>query len=148
MDENFNYTLAAIAATIVVSWVCWWLWGAQDYWSSVVERLRVQSLDLVEEEDEESVPLNKSDPNRITRMAVAHMRTELGLLNDTQANRMVASEVVRKYMKNHGMRPSHIAHQFPTAVEVYFLRSSRDEELRMMRRSAGYRKYQRTGGSI
>jgi hypothetical protein len=140
--------LAALTTAVVVLWVCWKLWGGRDFWSAEVERLRTETLDFVECEDEDHTPLDKSHSGRIIRLAVAHMRTELGLLNDTTANRMVASEVVRKYMKNHGMRPSHISYQFPTAVEAYFLRSSRDEQLRMMRQSAAYRRYQRTGGAI
>jgi hypothetical protein len=105
--------------------------------------MRVDGLDAIDIDDD--LPVEQSSPSRIIRLGLAHARTELGLLNDTAANRMVVSDCVRKYMKNVGMRPTHISMQFPTVVELYFLRSSRDEELRLMRRSAGYQRYRRTG---
>lgn len=72
---------------------------------------------------------------RIARMAVAHARTELGLLTPSGANRKVVSDVVRKYMKNRNMRPSHISKYFMTAVELYFFASEDDKSLERVRKT-------------
>lgn len=128
-------------AMVVLAVVVWWL-RRGDIYSQSVEWWRVTTLDY--EDDDDQTPLPQAGRQRIVRAAVAYARAELGLLGDTGANRMVVSNVIRKFMKEHGMRPSHISHSFMLAVDMYFLRSTGDEELRLMRRSAGYQKYRRT----
>jgi hypothetical protein len=70
---------------------------------------------------------------------------EMGCLVDNRANRMVVSDVVRRFMKNHGVRPSHIASQFPVAVEMYFLVSPVDIHMDQIRKSSFASKHRRTG---
>ena len=133
--------ITGIITVLVVSAVIWKLLQTTDPYSSVVAHWRFNALDVIDEDD---TPVDGKDVTRLVRIAVAHARVELGLLSNTPANVMVVSDVIRKFMKNHGLRPTHISAHFPTAVRVYFLRSSMDDELHNMCRSAAYQKYART----
>jgi hypothetical protein len=56
--------------------------------------------------------------------AINHARTKVGEMRDTTVNRLVASEVIRKFMSETlGMRPSHVARFAPVAIEMYFVPS-------------------------
>jgi len=96
-------------------------------------------------EDDDAVDPKTIGKQRITRLAVAHARTQLGLLSDTEANRRVVSETVRKFMREHGMRPTHISAWFSQAVEVYFLMSVDDRELSELRDTKFFRAWRRPG---
>lgn len=102
------------------------------------KRLHKECLgDQLYENDEfpDVAVIDRTTGTRIARMAVAHARTELGLLSPSAANRKVVSDVVRKYMKNHNMRPSHISKYFMIAVELYFFASKEDKALERMRKT-------------
>jgi len=133
--------LVVVVAILIYRW-----WGQRDIYSTAAEWWRVATLDV--DDDEDTTPLPQAGRLRVVRAAVSHARTELGLLGDTAANRMVVSSIVRKFMKEHGMRPSHISSQFQLAVDMYFLRSTGDEELRLIRNSRGYQKYRRTTNNV
>jgi len=137
--------MGLVAALVVIAATTWW-YLRRDVYSESAEWWRQTVLDY--EENDPDAPLETGNRSQITIRAVAHARTELGLLGDSLANRLVVSDVVRKFMKNHGMRPTHISAMFQLAVEVYFLRSTGDEELRLMRNSRGYQKYRRTTNNL
>lgn len=65
-------------------------------------------------------------PARIVAQAAAHVRAKRGLLKETPANRLLVDRDVRYYMKDRKMRPSHIAHFHPLAVELYFIPTDSD----------------------
>lgn len=110
----------------------------------MAEQLRVSALDTVDESDD---PLVATNTTRIIHLAVAHARSELGLLTYSAANVLVVSDTIRKFLRGHGLRPSHISMHFNTAVKVYFLRSTYDQELELMSNSRMYKKYLRTNRS-
>lgn len=120
-----------------------WLISRDDYYSRIAKQFRSEYLDQVEDDDSFGVVVSST---RIARLAVAHARTELGLLTDNPANRLVVSDVVRRYLKERGLRPTHISQHFPVCVEVYFMRSSHDEFVRKVRDSTFARRVRRRGG--
>jgi hypothetical protein len=99
--------------------------------------------DSVSDDDED---VAKATPSRLIRITVDHVRCEVGLLDDNKANRIVVGDVVRKFMKNRGVRPSHISRQYPYAVEGYFLHSAEDLLLSEARRSSFATRWRRSGG--
>jgi hypothetical protein len=147
-SQTIDYTsvVLVISGLVFVSLLTWWLWPREDTWSRVVRYWRDEYLDQYSDaEDPGQLP--NLGQSAIVRLAVAHLRTELGCLTDSSANRMVVSDVVRRFMKNHGMRPTHISYYFAICVDVYSLQSTADEQLTLIRKSAAYRKLRRTGGT-
>jgi len=53
-------------------------------------------------------------------------KAKFGLVPDTPPNREMLSDHIRKLMVEHGLRPSHIAQQFPIAVALALLPSQTD----------------------
>lgn len=95
---------------------------------------------------EETIEEAKNNPVRIARLTVAFLRAEHGLLRDNVANRMVISTAARRYMKERGMRPTHISQFFQVAVDAYMMDSVNDEWLRKVRSSRRGRQLRRLGG--
>jgi len=98
------------------------------------------------------IPDDEPDPGpgvarcKIIRHCIAHLRTELGLLSHTPANIKVVSDMSRKYLKERGLRPTHISRLFPEATELYFLASPEDRELQAARNSRYARTWRRGAG--
>jgi hypothetical protein len=59
--------------------------------------------------------------------AAAVAKAKLGLLEDTRANRLIVDSEIRKWMRDLGMRPTHIVRYAPLAVEVTLIAT--DEEI-------------------
>lgn len=119
-------------------------------WNFEAERKvrRVWKTTHVDRDDEDDdCVVSTSGSSRITRITVDYVRCEVGLLSDTKANRIVVSELVRKFLKNRGVRPSHISRLFLTIVEAYFLMSPDDLLVIEMRRTSFAGKWRR-GGEI
>jgi len=120
-------------------------------WNYEVER-RVQKLwkqaYCEQDSDDDEASLAGLRPSRITRIAVAFLRSELGGLTDTTANRIVVSDKLRKFMLDRNMRRSDISRVFPQVVEMYFIKSPEDISAMEMRRSAFARKYGRRGANL
>lgn len=53
-------------------------------------------------------------------------KAKFGTLQDTPPNREMLSDYVRKQMVEHGLRPTHIAQQYPLAVALALLPSQTD----------------------
>lgn len=58
--------------------------------------------------------------------AALSAKAKFGLVDDTPPNREMLSDHIRKLMVEHGLRPSHIAQQFPVAVALALLPSQAD----------------------
>lgn len=63
----------------------------------------------------------------VTKAAIA-LKEKFGLVNDSEANRLMGSKWVRKWMIDKGMRPSHVVSSYLSAVEVW-LTASADEAI-------------------
>jgi len=148
IKDYLSKILFGVTITLVVAVMVWLYRWFNDPYSQTAAYWRTTLLDQYPDDDEDVAANAVSNQPRFIRMTIAHMRTELGLLADNAANRMVASKVARDYMKNHGVRPSHISQQFPLAVQFYFIRSSQDELLVRVGQSRGYKKYQRLANTI
>jgi len=48
-------------------------------------------------------------------------KAKVGLLANNRANELVYARLCREFMQEHGVRPSHIAHQVPLAVAACFI---------------------------
>lgn len=97
--------------------------------------------------DDDGVDLAKCSMSRLIRISVDQARCDVGLLSDNKANRIVVGEVIRKFMKNRGVRPSHISRQYPLAVEAYFLNSETDALVAGIRDTTLYQMWGRRGGN-
>jgi hypothetical protein len=54
-------------------------------------------------------------------IAVQEARCRLGICNDNKANRLMIGKFIRDWMRERGMRPSHIAKYSVIALECYFV---------------------------
>jgi hypothetical protein len=68
----------------------------------------------------------------ITRAALA-LKNQFGLLDDNEANRLMGSKWVRKWMAERGMRPSHIVSSYLAAVETWLTATSDEQAGLQMR---------------
>lgn len=73
---------------------------------------------------------------RIARAAAMEVKAKVGLLKDTEANNLVAGRIIRDYLKERGLRPSHIAQIAPIATVLALMPMRADVEARKMRATA------------
>lgn len=55
------------------------------------------------------------------------VKAEVGLLKLTAANKLVVQRLARDAMKEHGLRPTHIARLLPLVVAASFMRTDEDD---------------------
>lgn len=67
-------------------------------------------------------------PTAFRKWVVANIRADEGTPAMTEANRLVIGDIVRKFLKNHRVRPSHIAMHAPIIVAMLFIKSDADLE--------------------
>lgn len=102
-------------------------------------------LGLVNEGGSDGVVLG-GFPGIVHRAAV-FAKVTFGLLDDTEANRRLLSDEIRKWMMVEvKMRPAHVAQYWPMAVELALLPGEAELMARRVRKSRLGRKL-RTGGS-
>lgn len=75
---------------------------------------------------------SKSGRQAAAKRAASHVRAKIGLPEYRQANVMVASRLVRDYLSECGVRPSHIAAIAPIAVALVFVPTAADIEAKQM----------------
>jgi len=143
VQAHFGLILTCFVAIIVFLIVALiWFICRDDSWSVAADRMRNDYLEVDEMDD--GISPNDSGI-RIVRLTVAHLRAELGLLTDNTANRLVVSHAARRFMKEHGLRPTHVAKYFTFAIEAYMMRSVSDEWLDNVRESRRGRQLRRLG---
>lgn len=77
--------------------------------------------------------------------AVHHLRVVEGTVADNAANRLMISLLARKYLLNlPDMRERDVSGLFQEVVDIFFLKSERDEYLEKVRHSRAYRRMART----
>jgi len=104
----------------------------QDYLAEAA----AEPADLPEGTTEEKCTAAKCE-----RMAIEHVKSKIGFIRETEANRLVVGRLVRDYMNAMGMRPSHICRHAPMAVELYFVPTDVEiaaAEIRRTRTKAQY----------
>jgi len=146
MDPLYLYSsvlTVLVLAVILVRLLRWWF--SRNTLAEATIRWAWEQAHVVVDDADETADVAKSTPSRILRIAVDYIRSEFGLMADTKANRLVVSDVVRKFLKTRGLRPSHISRQFPLIVEAYFLNSLDDLLLIEMRNTAFVRQHKRGG---
>jgi hypothetical protein len=104
-------------------------------WSSCRDQLRMEAESLVSQFTNEVEELEVESPacihaahaakNRLYTpvcvLAVQEARTIYGVVNDNRANRLVVSKFIRDWMRERGMRPSHIVKYSVIAIELFFV---------------------------
>lgn len=98
---------------------------------------------LEKETDEKDIDFAQGSRSKIVRATICHLRTEIGLISDTKANRLIVSDRARAYMKTKGMRPTHISKFFQHAVDFYFLMTEDDRELMLVRKTREVARWRR-----
>nr|QDH91117.1 MAG: hypothetical protein H4Rhizo441558_000001 [Riboviria sp.] len=76
------------------------------------------------EEDSEFGAVGK--PGRFQAKLIKLAKSEFGLLKRTEANRLMVRKFLRDHMKDHGMRPSHIAEHLDVSVAIFFIPCRQD----------------------
>ncbi len=120
------------------------LFSRDDKFELLARRLHLSAYSEIADDEPDPGPTTRTPA--IIRHCIAHLRTELGLLSHSPANVKVVSDVARRYLKDRGLRPSHISRLFPEAVEMYFLASPEDRELLGARNSRYARAWRRGAG--
>lgn len=80
----------------------------------------------------EPVLSNPGERSRMVRAASAAARVKVGFPNATEANRLVVGRLVRDYMVERGVRPTHIQCLAPLATALCFIPTQADVEARQM----------------
>lgn len=75
---------------------------------------------------------SKSGRQAAAKRAASHVRAKIGLPEYRQANVMVASRLVRDYLSECGVRPSHVAAIAPIATALVFVPTAADIEAKQM----------------
>jgi len=70
---------------------------------------------------------------RFIASAINEARIEFGLVTECEANRLMVRKFLRDKMKEHGVRPTHIALHLDTAVSLFFVPLDRDVRNRALR---------------
>jgi len=91
--------------------------------------------ELVKIKKKETRPIPKSERRRFIAMVAREAKAVFGVPKQTEANRLAVGDRVRKIMKEHGHRASHIARDAPLATELVFAKSSSDREAERFRYS-------------
>jgi hypothetical protein len=63
---------------------------------------------------------------RFQAKVVSIAKAEFGYLNRTQANRLMVRKFMRDFMRERGMRPTHIAQHLDVSVACFFIPSDQD----------------------
>lgn len=63
---------------------------------------------------------------RFQGKVVAIAKAEFGYLQRTEANRLMVRKFMRDFMRDRGMRPTHIAHHLDVSVACFFIPSDQD----------------------
>lgn len=77
-------------------------------------------------EEEESEFGKISTRGRFQAKLVKLAKSEFGLLKRTEANRLMVRKFLRDHMRDHGMRPSHIAEHLDVGVACFFIPCRQD----------------------
>jgi hypothetical protein len=147
MSEPYGIHLPTILTGIICIGVLagvWYVYANRDWDAERRARNFYKSYANTFEDDDDKQATETT--KRLVRLTVAHCRVRLGLLSNSTANRKVVSEVVRAYMIERGVRPTHISRHFPKAVEAYFLANDDDIELSSLRRTRALRGLTRGAG--
>lgn len=67
-----------------------------------------------------------SGRNRAARRAAAHVRAKVGLLKRTEANDLVVGRLLRDYLSEKGVRPTHVVAIEPIARTYYYMPTTED----------------------
>lgn len=105
----------------------------------------------LDRDDEEFVVAECSRPvgrSKAARRAAAHVRSKIGLPKMSEANRLVAGRLIRDFLSDSGVRPSHIVAIEPIALFLVFLPRREDilgkqleHSMLMVERQAEYNGY-------
>jgi hypothetical protein len=115
--------------TYIREQVMWYKRTADANNKKVLKEMRIVSKEVCEpdssaEESQTKVRRNKPVPYA-TRVAL-EARAQVGLLKPGTANTLVYQRICRDIMKEHGVRPTHMALLLPTAVAACFMPSDED----------------------
>lgn len=79
-----------------------------------------------------SVIHTRSGRHAAAKKAAAFCKAEKGVMDHNKANELVAARVVREFLTDRGVRPSHIAAISPLAVSLVFVRTVHEIEARQL----------------
>jgi hypothetical protein len=95
----------------------------EDHVVSVLAELN--SGDFTVEEEGEQFG-NTNNRGRFQAKLIVLAKSEFGLLGRSKSNRLMVRKFMRDQMREHGMRPSHIAQNLDVSVSMFFIPSDVD----------------------
>jgi len=120
-----------IVAVLVLCALCWFLGRVSSTRKEARSWIGQTVVKLVDDQDDAGeydpslvggITVHGRYMNRVVKMAKA----EFGLLERTKANALMVTRFVRDTMREHGVRPSHIAHFSPVVTAMVFVPTSSD----------------------
>lgn len=86
----------------------------------------VDDATVEEGEEEEAFYTPRMPRGRFQGKVVAIAKAEFGHLQRTEANRLMVRKFMRDFMRERGMRPTHIAQHLDVSVACFFIPSDQD----------------------
>jgi hypothetical protein len=98
-----------------------------------VQKRVIDTLASVDDEEfsfveDNSISALQVKPTRFRAFVVRIAKGEFGLLRRTRANQLMVQKFMRDYMREHGVRPSHIGLHLPMCVACFFIPSKQEIE--------------------
>jgi hypothetical protein len=88
----------------------------------------VDGDDFSSDEEDSSFSQGQVNPTRFRAKVVRIAKGEFGLLQRTKANQLMVQKFMRDYMRDHGVRPTHIGLHLPYCVHIFFVPSRQEIE--------------------
>jgi hypothetical protein len=116
---------------VIFCLVAWW-YRLSRFIPMSVERHVVNVManiddgDFSEEEKDETFYDPKMKRGRFQARLVCVAKAEFGLLPRSQANKLMVRKFLRDYMRERGMRPTHIVQHLDVSVALVFIPSEQD----------------------
>jgi hypothetical protein len=96
----------------------------EDHVASVLAH--ASNVDFTSEEEEGAFYDVSVDRGRFQGKVVAIAKAEFGYLQRTESNRKMVRKFMRDFMRERGMRPTHIAQHLDVSVACFFIPSEQD----------------------
>lgn len=96
----------------------------EDHVTSVLKH--ASSVDFSLEEEDGAFYTPKIDRSRFQGKMVAIAKAEFGYLQRTKANKAMVRKFMRDFMRERGIRPTHIAQHVDVCVACFFIPSQQD----------------------
>jgi len=121
--------IGMLLVTYIRERVLWYRRTADSNNKKVLKEMRKVSKEVCDPDscaDESQIKVRRNKPVPYATRVALEARSQVGLLKPGTANTLVYQRICRDIMKEHGVRPTHMALILPTAVAACFMPSDED----------------------